>query len=356
MAIRDTLKKIDTIGGILPGGAGKIKPEKSQAQANCEAKGGVWSEADGTCSLPEPKAVDAPKQIEATKTGRFDAEKQAYITNDGRTYPTSNPDFVPPQQTDQAFTYNQDGTVNVRYGNTEETLTEEEFKVLQGESGNLTNKVKALQTAPTFAEEKLQNSISQIGQVGQLTEAEQASINFSQAITAGLSRVVPAAVGGAAVGAAAGAVTTGGLASAPAALAVGAAGAVGGLVSGILSNIKEQQRGELQASDIVLKNARTNMRQLAMLASQDPTRADVYIELYNNELTKVNQARRQTKVETNGDLNAFMEDGREQLADFDEFLRVGGTSDIYKLKLEIALQTNTPLSEEDLILGDDLLQ
>ena len=81
-----------------------------------------------------------------------------------------------------------------------------------------------------------------------------------------------------------------------------------------------------------------------MLASQDPANADIFIKQYNDQLTRIHQARRQTKAEVTGDLNAFMEDGREQLADFDAFLLEGGIADIYGQKLSIALGSGIPLS------------
>ena len=119
----------------------------------------------------------------------------------------------------------------------------------------------------------------------------------------------------------------------------------------VTDDIKEQQRGELQAAAIELTNARTNMRQLAMLASQDLANADIYIQQYNQQLTRIHQARRQTQAEVQGDLNAFMEDGREQLADFDAFLISGGIADVYGQKLAIALDSGVPLS----INGEGLL-
>lgn len=198
---------------------------------------------------------------------------------------------------------------------------------------------------------ELQQQINKIGQIGKLNPAVQADINISQAITAGAAKVIPAAVGGAALGATAGLIGSGGALSIPGAIGLGAAGAVTGFTSGILSNIKEQQRGELQAADIELTNARTNMRQLAMLASQDPANADIYISQYNDQLTRIYQARRQTKAEVTGDLNSFMEDGREQLADFDAFLQPGGIADIYGQKLSIALNSGIPLS----INGEQLI-
>jgi len=163
---------------------------------------------------------------------------------------------------------------------------------------------------------------------------------------------VGGAVGGALLGGVAGA-GAGSTVTAPlGALLGGLGGAATGFVNGILGNIKEQQRGELQAADVELTNARTNMRQLAMLASQDPSNADIYISQYNQQLTRVYQARRQTQAEVQGDLNSFMEDGREQLADFDAFLQEGGIADVYGQKLKIALISGVPLS----LTGEELLE
>jgi len=161
---------------------------------------------------------------------------------------------------------------------------------------------------------------------------------------------LPGLVGGAATGALVGGVPTAGLGAPVGAAIFAGAGALTGFVSGVLSNIKTQQKGELQAANVELKDARTNMRQLAMLASQDPSNADVYIAQYNEQLTRVHQARRQTQSEVQGDLNSFMEDGRKELADFDSFLREGGIADIYGQKLQIALSSGGPLS----INGEEL--
>ena len=197
-------------------------------------------------------------------------------------------------------------------------------------------------TAQQQADEKfrIQQQISKIGKVGPLTPAQQAEINYSQALTAGTIGQVPSILGTAGTFAAGGAIAGG-----PVGAAIGAGvGLIAGVARGMLGNIKEQQRGELQAADIELTNARTNMRQLAMLASQDSANADIYINQYNQQLTRIYQARRQTAAEVAGDLNAFMEDGREQLADFDAFLQTGGIADVYGQKLSIALNSGTPLS------------
>ena len=304
---------------------GKKRKAERTPQQKCEDKGGVWNAEKGVCILvkKEEKAPEVPQVTPKTpETFRNKQGNLSGISIDGRDFFGLSPDEV------------------------REIAAREELKKAQpaGTAPVGTAQAQAREQA------RLAAAVGQIGQVGELTEATEASVDIGQALTAGGARVLPGAVGGAAIGAGAGLVTAGAL-SIPAAIVVGAAGAVTGFVAGILGNIKEQQRGELQAADVELKNARTNMRQLAMLASQDPARAEVYIQQYNQQLTRVIQARRQTQVEVQGNLNSFMEDGREQLADFDSFLQPGGIADIYGQKLDVSLQTGVPLTEADL-LGD----
>ena len=308
------------------------KQKEREDRRSCIARGGKWDPINKICDLdlklaPESLPSQEPPKVTPGGPEIFTGEggRAGGITlPDGRTFFGLSPDEV-------ADIAGQQADIKARPEGTE-----------------------PVGTAQARANEQLriQQSIAQIGQLGKLDPSIQADINISQALTAGLARVIPGAVGGAAIGGAAGLVGTGGALSIPGAVAVGAAGAVTGFVSGILGNIKEQQRGELQAADIELRNARTNMRQLAMLASQDPANADVYIKQYNDQLTRVHQARRQTKAEVTGDLNSFMEDGREQLADFDAFLQEGGIADVYGQKLAIALSSGVPLS----INGEGLLE
>ena len=292
-------------------------PELPEAKA-CREKGGKWDAINGVCILPkedEPRVEVTPTTPETFKDVK--TEELSGIVIDGKTYLGLSPADV------------------------------QQIARRKLEKTQLPEGTAPVGTAQAQAEEqaRLQAAIGQIGQVGQLTEAEQAKINVGQAVTAGTVGQIPkilATAGGFAAG--------GFLAGGPLGAAIGAGvGILAGIAGGVLGNIKEQQRGELQAADVELKNARTNMRQLAMLASQDPARAEVYIEQYNQQLTRVIQARKQTKAEVQGNLNSFMEDGREQLADFDSFLQPGGIADIYGQKLEVSLQTKVPLTEADFI-------
>lgn len=203
--------------------------------------------------------------------------------------------------------------------------------------------------------QRLQGLLSQ----GQITEQElaaleQAPIDWGQALTAGAVNAAPSAITAAAGGLLA---ASGGLAAtgigAPAAVGTlagaGALYAVAKLWGGVTSNIKAQQRGEIQAANKVLTNAKSNLRQLRMVVEQDPSRADEAIGIYQTQMNEVYRAQRKLKLETNGNLNKFMEDGTQDLAEFDLFLSPGGYADIQRMRLEQALARNAPATPEELM-------
>jgi len=293
------------------------QPALSDAQL-CKAKGGVWDELTQICTMP--------KVPEESPPGIFDIQgtaKQGITLPDGTTLTGLNKDNIRDVVRQQTGGIGQPETIGLQ----SVALAEQQKRAT------------------------IMDAIANIGKVGKLTEAQQASIDKSQAFTAGVVGEAPSILATAGGFAAGGAVIGGPVV----ALAGAGLGLIAGVARGLLGNIKEQQRGELQAADIELTNSRTAMRQLAMLASQDPANADVYIKLYNAQLTRTYQAKRQTEAEVAGDLNSFMEDGREQIADFDAFLEPGKLADIYGLKLQIALESNIPLTENDFLLDEALL-
>ena len=318
-------------GAVSTPGLNVFEPLKTPKQ-KCEDRGWVWDEETQTCTDPnKPEPTEEPTQTPQppvaapaleTFTDPNTGRATGITTPDGRTFLGLSPDEV--SQVAQ-----QQGDIQARPEGTAAVGTAQ---------------------AQAIEQQRIQQLVSQIGQLGNLSATQQADINLSQAATAGAFGVIPGRLGGAAAGAIGGA-AVGGVGAIPGAIGGAILGTIGGFTSGIISNVKEQQRGELQAADIELTNARTNMRQLAMLASQDPANADIYIQQYNQQLTRIHQARRQTKAEVSGDLNAWIEDGREQLADFDAFLQAGGIADIYGQKLAIALSSGVPLS----INGEELL-
>ena len=297
-----------------------VDPKK----VKCEREGGVWDEETKTCKFTTKQKIEqniAQKEKEASESKPLPPAPQGTVVQNAETgepvgFINSKGDFVKAKKPEvEAYTQKQGAGAGAGAGTTEEYAQQQRLVQLS----------------------------EQIGRIGTLTAAEEAGINWSQAIMAGAASSAGYAAGGVALGA-----VGGGVGSVP----LGIAGGVGGFIKGIIGNIKEQQRGELQAADVELTNARTSMRQLAMLATQDPANADMYIQQYNQILTRVHQARRQTQVEVKGDLNSWMEDGREQLADFDAFLQSGGIADIYGQKLRVALISGVPLS----INGEGLLE
>jgi hypothetical protein len=203
-------------------------------------------------------------------------------------------------------------------------------------------------------QERIQQVIQQLGLSSSQVQAIQsglveAPIEWQQALTAGGVSIIPSAIKGAGAGLVAGAI--GGTALTPGiGTAIGAgAGLLAGLTSGILSNIKQQQKGEINKEVDVLTNAKTNMARLSTLASKDPGNAPMYVEIYNQQLAQVYRAQSKIKLETQGNLNSFMEDGTEILSNFELFLQPGGQADLYRRQLEMSLVGGTPppLSLED---------
>lgn len=307
--------------------------EKSEKQ-KCIEKGGDWDPITNTCIL-------IPKEPKQPEPERKKVEQQGVET------------FTDPRTGRGSGVTIPDGKGGTR---TFLGLNPEEIQTIA--TGEQQKLARPEGTAPVGTEQAsfeqqqlLQQQAKQIGAIPlNFAPAQQAPIDWGQAVTTGVVGAAPSILGSAAAGFAAGAV--GGTAVTPGVgTAIGAGiGAVVGVWRGVSQSIKSQQRGEIGASQDVLSAARTNMRQLAMLAGQDPANAGEYIQAYNAQLTQVHQAYRQIKAETQGNLNKFMEDGTDILSDFELFLAPNGTAEIYGNKLGAALFRNTPipLTEADI--------
>lgn len=287
-----------------------------EARINCIRGGGKWNAATKTCSTDVK--IDKPKE---------------------------EPKPTPPNPPGTIITNADTGEVS--------GFINSEGNFVKGSKGDVAAATEpdAITGVQFQEQQRLQRQIANIGNLENLSPAVQAAINKSQALTAGVAGAIPGIIGGAIGGA-----TIGALGGPIGAVGGAILGGLGTAIKGIIGNVKEQQRGELQAADIELRNARTLMRIYAMNAAQDPANADVYISQFNQQLTRIHQARRQTKAEVTGDLNAWIEDGREQLADFDAFVRPGGIADAYGDKLRIALATGVTLTEADFILGEEIIK
>lgn len=268
------------------------------------------------------------------KTGSYNKEKGGFMTNEGKLFPTTNPDFVPNPNTEQ-IEFMSNGGVRISPKGSDQTieLSKEEYKnqlnYETGKGASLTNKLKEVEAARR--PDSLNLSPEEIARAE--AQATETPIDKSQALTAGTLSNVPSLLKNVGVGAGAGFAVAGHVGAAVG----GVLGAIKGVWGGVQNNIEKQQRGEIAASKDVLSAARTNMRQLITLASKDPGNAAEYMQAYKRQLAMVYTAQAKIKLETNGDLNKFMEDGTEVLSDFELFLMPGGYADIQGQKLQIAL-------------------
>lgn len=298
----------------------------------CIAKGGTWDEITQTCILPQQKVVDATspnaKSIPLPGT-------QPQIQQNQKLSPG-----------DKLRAEREGGVIITDANGNEIIQTREDVERAKADAASIGPSALQARQARIAGEERLAGLTSQIGQVGTIDPVQEAKVNKSQAFVAGLARAIPGLLGGLAAGAIGGA-AVGGVGAIPGAIGGAILGTISGITSGYISNVQAQQRGEIQAANVELQAAKSNMRQFAMMASQDPARAEEYIELYNAQLTRAYQARQKVKAETSGDLNSWMEDGTRDLAEYDVFLQPGGRADLYGQRLAISLQQRVPLSVED---------
>lgn len=313
----------------------KIPEDERTPQQKCREEGGTWDPVTQTCLMfkkDEPKAPETTAQatnkdqVLRYAEGERKAGQIAGISQNGKTTFADRKDV-------------------------ENILAKQQSKTQGGPATQAFEQGAIAQQQQTQQQAISQEAIANLGLNPQQIAAIQsglveAPIDWGQAITAGFANVIPSTVGGAVGGAALGLLggpaapvtSTGG------AIIGGIGGFVTGLFNGIKNNIKSQQSGEISASQDVLTNAKTNMRKLSTLAAKDPANAVLYVEAYNQQLAQVYKAQAQIKLETQGNLNKFMEDGTDILSDFELFLAPNGQAQIYQRQLELSLVSGVPPS------------
>lgn len=309
------------------------------AKAACEASGGKW---DGK------KCIRAKEVLSNTQLQNIKANSPPLQTG----VPSPNPPVPEVFRNEQG---NPSG-ITLPDGRTFLGLGPQDVNKIAGAELAKTQLPEGTQPVGTNAGQlERAQRIQQLRQQGGLSEQElmaiqEAPIDFGQALTAGLANVLPSTIGGAVGGAAIGAVGTAGVLSTPLAVAGGIGGFITGFFLGVRNNIKSQQSGEIGAAEDVLTAARSNLRQIRMIAQADPSRAEEALELYQQQINQVYRARRKVQVETQGVLNKFMEDGTDILSDFDLFLEDGGYADLQRQRLEQAIISGAPATPEQLLL------
>lgn len=330
--------------GIVPVTGDQLKQENNLAAQQAQA-----------ARMAEQQNAQVAAQSKAPTTtqpnGKYDATKGGYVTETGQLYPTKEPNFVPGATgkpgTSIEFTKDNNVVVDGK------TMTRQEYDRQRNNKSYYADVAQAQQA------QQIQQAVSQIGlspqEIAQAqAQATEAPIDLGQAATAGGAKVIPSAITGAGVGlgAAIGGGAIAGTAVAPGVgTAIGAGvGLLAGVTAGILANIKSQQSGEIASTKDVLTTAKSDMRKLSSLAAKDPGNAAAYVEMYNQRLAQVYTAQAKLKLETNGNLNKFMNDGTQDLSDFELFLQPNGQAAIYKRQLELALMSGVApeLTAEDL--------
>jgi len=367
------------------------KPEKSQAQISCEAKGGKWDEASQTCSvglieelkgkgvIPEDKIPKEwylrpeafPLPPEGLKGG-FNASRGGFVSEDGQFFPTSNQDFVPPAEVDQVNKFNEDGTITVTRGGITETLTAEEFRVFKDVpgslGGNLTRKVASLQQGQSLAEQRRSQIASGLGQIDPsvLEGAGQGDVDYLTALASGVPGIMPDLAAGFAAGAVAGA-TVGGVAGAAAGAAGGAgvgalpgaavgakAGAIGlgsilaaanaarGFYGDFLSDIKRQKGDYVQSSITELSERKGALGAIvgAVNGGADPAEGQ---RQFNNQLSLIERDKQELTAESNSFLNKFLgQNTIDELKEYNAFYSEGGEREMFITEMFLATQNPDP--------------
>ncbi len=289
------------------------KPPKSQAQIDCEGKGGTWNPETKTCTLPTAPPPEPTPEPPITK--------------------------LTPQERSDAITRGEIITTD-RFGN-EEILTEEARQKGLAEFGGIGAKEALERRQQQLAEgQRLGEEVGQFEQIG-ITPT---GLDVGEAVTTGLVSAIPRAItlaGGAAVAGATAGLVTGGTASIP--LAVGAAAItfVGSLTSSMISNFKSQRSDTTTAQQRTLDEGKQTLQDWSTLAAADPTNRASYLGEYNKQAALIDQAYRQMKLDTSRDLAKF-ETAIPNLAEFESFYSEGGERDALDADIRLALIGEIP--------------
>lgn len=300
--IKDTWKKIDTVGGILPGGFGTIKEEESTEKKNCEAKGGRWDEVNQKCILPE-----APKTTASTPT----TSSRPTIT-EPTTEPITEPRELNPQKTEKIT--DKEGNVigaTIPDGRTFLGLNERDVEKLAEQQREKQAKEALLfqpeGTARAVSKEQQQQGIEELeqqqqgiqglemglqaGQIDEqslLDEAEIADVNYAKAFFKAVPDMLPdvaTAIGGGIVAGSAGWTGIGG---------IGGLAALGAGVRGAYSDIKSEVEGQKReftgAQEQILEEGKQVLNDITGARNAGAKSSSESAALWQEQLSTIKQA------------------------------------------------------------------
>ena len=345
---------------------------KKTPKQRCQEQGGFWDEKTQSCLMvrPDEKKQDPTQAIDQVRSEVREAG--GFVDSSGQ--------FVPPTAPHKKIDFRQDGTVGYTTA-TGETfdLTRDEYNVLLGKGGMITENVKTIQALEGGALQRAERQqlaegmggigitgepVGQFGQpMGQVMsgpgfiegmQAGPTPIDMRQAWLSAITDSAPAISGSIMAGAMT-AFATGAKVGGKAGLIAGPKGAIAlGLAAGtiamagvIFSNLKKnvasQKTGHISAQAEVLKQGRTNLRYYEALINLDPENAERYLEARDEQISKIHEAWRRMKIDTSTDLNlALAKDGTSNLAKFEQFFMAGGYKDILDQRIRVALDSPNP--------------
>ena len=119
-------------------------------------------------------------------------------------------------------------------------------------------------------------------------------------------------------------------------------GAIGGALLGIgvsiLGNIKQQKGENIGGYKSELTDGQKYLNQLTLLVQAHPENAQNYIDGFNLQMDKIEEAHAKLYAEATSNLNAVVEqDATRELARFDNFYSPNGGRDILKMKMQNAI-------------------
>lgn len=318
--------------------------ERELKKLKCLAEGGKWDEATGTCIFTPgqqlvQKASEPPQAPpQPIVAGSFNAARGGFVADDGRFFPTSNPNFRPNPTPDKQTRFNKDGTVTITGADQKSvTLTPEEYKTLLGASGNVTNAVQQAQAFPNAEQARIQAIASQQNQlqpnIAGVTLPFEEQNKFENLAT------TTAAGGGAIFGAKTGAALGTAIAPGIGTLVGGVIGAGVGAVGGAYTKLTIQKRQQVKEANKIFNTAKTNKNEILNMVNAGLLTEGQARELWLEEKQNIALAQRYLKEQTHNDLENFLGNPGDELTAVEAYLALDRA---YDIEFENALLNPNP--------------